>query len=107
MNYKELAKSFLKEGRTKDITKRKFLEIYEENIGVNPEKLPKIYRGLDENYLYGYVKPAEYSRKSRNTSNYYTLIMDHSQKWKQYPKGSKSIICTTSRSKAENYGSIY
>ncbi len=34
-------------------------------------------------------------RISRNTSNYYTLIIDSSPKWKRFPKRSKSIIATT------------
>jgi len=33
-------------------------------------------------------------RKSFNTQNYYTLIIDNSSKWKKYPKRSKSIICS-------------
>lgn len=34
-------------------------------------------------------------RISRNTSNYYTLLIDNSPKWKRYPKRSQSIIATT------------
>lgn len=35
------------------------------------------------------------ARISRNTSNYYTLIIDNSPKWKRFPKRGKSIIATT------------
>ena len=34
-------------------------------------------------------------RKSANTLNYYTFIIDNSKKWSKYPKRSQSIICLT------------
>lgn len=33
-------------------------------------------------------------RQSSNTSNYYTLIMDNSEKWKDYPKRKNSVVCS-------------
>ncbi len=33
-------------------------------------------------------------RQSSNTSNYYTLIMDNSEKWKDFPKRKHSVVCS-------------
>ncbi len=33
-------------------------------------------------------------RKSANTHNYYTLLMDNLSSWDNYPKRSKSFICS-------------
>jgi hypothetical protein len=51
--------------------------------------------------------PKLIERKSKNTSNYYTMLLDNLQAWKKYPKRSRSLICTTSRRHAYNYGSAY
>ncbi len=43
---------------------------------------------------YKYINPKkEEPRVSRNTFNYYTLIIDNSKLWSKYPKRSQSIIC--------------
>lgn len=107
MDYKKLARSLLSEGRTNHITKRRFFELYEEKIGIPPDKLPEIYRGKEGEPTYGYIEPAQYSRKSAWTENYYTLIIDHSKTWDRYPERSESIVCTTSMSKAEDFGNIF
>jgi len=39
-----------------------------------------------------YSKPVD--RISRDCENYYTLIMDNAPEWKDYPKRSKSFICS-------------
>lgn len=41
--------------------------------------------------LYFRSEPIE--RKSRDMKNWYTLIMDNSKNWKDYPKRGKSFIC--------------
>lgn len=46
-------------------------------------------------------------RASRNTSNYYTLLISNSSKWKSYPRRDKSFICTSSFSYAISYGTPY
>lgn len=51
------------------------------------------------------IDPKEYERKSAYTSNLYTYLIDNSEKWKDYPKRSKSLICNTME--GENYGKIY
>lgn len=44
------------------------------------------------------------NRKSANTQNFYTLILDNSPEWKDYPKRSKSFICSLSKNNASGYG---
>ncbi len=68
-----------------------------------------IYRGLQSDSGSLLVDPMKGKpRKSAYVgSNYYTLLLDNLSSWKQYPKRSKSIICTTDKHKAEDYGSAY
>src|SRR5882762_7031765 len=66
-----------------------------------------IYRGLnghEENILY--VDPTNYTRRSANTDNYYTLLMDNLPSWSKFPKRSKSLICTTDSDNADTYGQV-
>lgn len=46
-------------------------------------------------------------RVSRNTSNYYTLWFDNHPDWKDYPKRSKSFICTNDEVYAMVFGSSH
>lgn len=71
-----------------------------------------IYRGL--NYeatgdAVVFFDPAARAtpRKSANTHNYYTLWIDNSAKWSNFPKRSYSLICSTSLATAEGYGESY
>ena len=58
-----------------------------------------------EQHLYYLVDPkkSKVKRESRNTLNYYTVIMDNSQYWKKYPKRSESLISSINR----ECGAIY
>lgn len=56
-----------------------------------------IKRGIDENYDFFYSKPIK--RWSRDCQNYYTLIMDNAPAWSDYPKRSKSFICSFYRTR--------
>ncbi len=84
-------------------TKSKILSIYN-----NSSEIKKIYRGLiDENdskIKYKIIDPKDFNRTSKNTSNYYTLFMDNNVLWQNYPKRSKSLICTTNFFTADTYG---
>lgn len=43
---------------------------------------------------YLYVEPSKFERYSKNTSNEYTILVDHIlPSWKKFPKRSKSIVC--------------
>ena len=66
-----------------------------------------IYRGLKNNNYYLWIDPSDFERKSANTKNYYTLLIDNSPYWKDYPKRSKSIICTMDNNTAIEYGHDY
>jgi hypothetical protein len=67
----------------------------------------KIFRGTTSEDDYMITDPSIGTRVSANTLNYYTLIIDNSDSWKEYPKRSKSIICSTSTVYADEYGTIY
>jgi hypothetical protein len=68
--------------------------------------LPKIYRGDSDIGKYKLVDPKSINRRSANTSNYYTLLMDNLEVWKEFPKRSKSLICSTDTYIAETFGEI-
>lgn len=53
------------------------------------------------------IDPSSGVRKSENTSNHYTELMDNSPYYKGWPKRSKSLICSTSESRARQYGRLY
>jgi len=56
-----------------------------------------IWRGMaDHNQLAVYINTSNSVRKSENTSNQYTLLMDNSPFFARFPKRSKSLICSTS-----------
>ena len=42
-------------------------------------------------------------RKSENTTNYYTMILDNNPYCEEFPKRSRSFICSTSRYRAEAF----
>jgi hypothetical protein len=67
----------------------------------------QIYRGVEElqnkNITY-IIDPKRFERVSRNTSNYYTIIMSNSKQWGKYPRRDQSIICANTREHAEHYG---
>jgi hypothetical protein len=67
-----------------------------------------IYRGIPNNskYLFGNAV-FDPPRKSANTFNFTTLIIDNSPLWAKYPKRSKSYICSTDKLCAETYGTLY
>jgi len=68
----------------------------------------KLYRGMPSNDEYQ-IGNAEFNtpRRSANTTNYSTLIVDNSPEWQPYPRRSKSYICTTELHYAKGYGSAY
>jgi len=65
-----------------------------------------IYRGLEKIIpsLYASVNPSEYYRYSMNTTNFYTALIDVLPSWVDYPKRSRSIICSTSMGSAGCFG---
>lgn len=80
-----------------------------DSVRYNCQKSAKstpIYRHSDSfkhNLGFGDSASAELPRVSRNTLNYYTLIIDNSKPWKSFPLRSYSFICTTSSVDSEAY----
>lgn len=102
-------KKLLLEGRTKSITQNRAKKIFNENISSSwSSKNSAIYRGVsDFDGKYGVVRPSNYKRQSRIAKNYYTLIIDNSERWNNYPDRSQSIVCTTNERQANQYGTLY
>jgi hypothetical protein len=70
----------------------------------------RIYRGIlnaqyKDDFLYGDSETSV--RKSRNTKNYYTLIMDNSSQWENFPKRSKSFVCSSGSNYASDFGYVF
>lgn len=66
-----------------------------------------IFKGMRANGDLYLTNPAKIERISRNTTNYYTMILSNLPSWKEYPKRNRSIICTNCTDKAKIYGNIY
>jgi len=64
-----------------------------------------IFRGMNSiSGNGGIINTNDFTRKSRNTFNYYTTWLDNSPDWSKYPKRSKSYICSTSEDTTYGYG---
>lgn len=101
-------RKFINEGRSKSITIEEAIKLLWENCRDFIKNGSVVYRGIyDARDTALIVSPANFVRKSRNTSNFYTLLMDNLPAWKKYPKRSKSIICATNRNYAEDMGESY
>lgn len=67
-----------------------------------------IYRGIPSDGTILFGDSSEHIRKSANTKNYYTLLIDYLlPAWKDYPKRSRSFICTNNIDKTMSYGTTY
>ena len=103
-------KQFLNENRSKPLKEEQSYELIKKHCKQAYNAFRKryiIYRGLKDNGDFLFIDPSKFERKSKNTENYYTWIVDNSPNWKDYPKRSKSIICTTSPLKSASYGNVY
>jgi len=97
---------YLIESRSNVIDEKQAIDFLEKNYEVNDTK---IYRGnnalsYDKIYI---IDPKNFNRKSKNTANYYTLLIDNSPRWSKYPKRSKSIICSTDYHDSGFYGKVF
>ena len=74
----------------------------------NAENGNFIYRG-DKEWIkpYLHMNTTQSTRKSDNHSNYYTELIDTLPSFKNFPKRSKSIIASPSKSKSKPYGDLY
>jgi len=57
----------------------------------------------DINTSVGKIDSNKMNRVSANTFNYYTLWMDNHPSWSEFPKRSKSLVCSTNLITASNY----
>jgi len=88
--------------RTMKVSEEVALEWLRKNDGWKGSRL-RIFRGTSFISPYGIVRPSEHTRKSRNTLNYYTLMIDNFKSWNSFPKRSKSIICSTNEDYASGF----
>ena len=101
--------------RTQKISEEDFVDILEHHCAqavININYTP-IYRGINT-AAFGkqlQLKVGDSTvgapRVSKNTKNYYTLWVDNSKEWKDFPKRSRSFICSTSRTYADDFGEVY
>ena len=55
-------------------------------------------------FMYKKISPSKFTRKAPTTENYYNVIIDNSERWKDYPKRSRSVMTHTEMSKTHLYG---
>jgi len=87
--------NFLNEGRSRTIFEDQAMKIVKRNCKQAVDRWKKgykIFRAIDERDDFMFIKPRSGDmRRSRNTSNYYTLFMNNHENWSEYPK--RQIIC--------------
>ena len=96
--------------RTQKVSEEDFVYLLEQNCKNSIYKINStpLYRGVDKQ-LQLQIGDTNIGapRKSANTKNYYTLWVDNSPMWKDFPKRSRSFICTTDKEYASSFGEIY
>lgn len=109
MKIKELLEAEVKPYNKEEITKEKAISILKKSIFFENNKRRPLWRSTRSNSAEVIlIDPAAGIRKSENTDNYYTLLMDNSPYYQGWPKRSKSLICTTTPFTAKYYeGRIY
>lgn len=101
MNFKE----FLNESSYTSAIKDEDLDALIKNNVTDPDKF-NIYRGAgwsDGSYL---IDTTNTTRRSANTMNHYTLIIDKFLAEKGLPLRSKSIICSSDSDSASGFGNV-
>lgn len=99
-----------KKARSTPITNEEVIELLKTDYSEaweNHKKGITIFRGTQSDHNALITDPSIGTRVSANTRNYYTAVIDNSPRWKKFPKRSKSVICTTDKNYAGNYGEQY
>lgn len=93
MNFRQ----FLNEKYRDEITLEEAVKIFKEKCKNVDLENGVLYRGVvNSNYAdYNILTGEEGERKSANTANHHTKIIDHNLKGTDYPLRSKSTICST------------
>ena len=103
MNFRQ----FLNEKYRDEITLEEAVKTFKEKCKNVDLEYGVLYRGVYSNYAdYNILTGEEGKRKSANTTNHYTKIIDHNLKGTDYPLRSKSIICTNDYDYARNYSAV-
>lgn len=105
----------INEDRTQSIQKEEAIGLIKKNCmkhvkGLKNGSRATIYRGTWSNIRtgYGVLDPRKGTpRESANTSNHMTLLMDNLPSWKKFPLRSRSVICSTDKRTAYNFGDRY
>lgn len=102
-------KEYLSEGLVKSapITPEEAVEWCKTHASKFIANKQKIFRGMNIDSKIGIFDTNLLNRTSANTYNYYTVWMDNNNKWKQYPKRSKSYVCTPDWGVARGFGDIH
>lgn len=108
MKLKNILNEILSEGRSEAIDIAEAESILQSDCkSFDFDQTDHIYRGVSYDYETMVIDPSLFDRTSANTKNYYTYIIDNSDRWNNFPKRSKSVVCTTSYDKASAYGTRY
>jgi hypothetical protein len=105
IEYKEERKSV-----SQGLSKTNFLKLLEKpefksSLEIYKNSQYRIYRGTSQNFVYGYYTKQEEERMSQNTGNFYTIMINHDSKWKNYPR--RQIICSSSLKSASIFGTPF
>lgn len=105
----------LNEDKNSDVVldEKKFWEIYN-NFATSHKDIIKntklshreIYRGISTNKLLISGHPPK-NRQSLQDENWSNLLLSSFKSWSKFPKRINSIICTTDKNVAKNYGNVY
>ena len=96
--------------RTHEISEKEFVNYLFQNCKLSAKQINKypIFRGVSTKLRLMVGDTSNGSpRQSKNTANYYTLWIDNSPEWEQFPKRSRSFICSTSLDYASDFGDTY
>lgn len=105
--YKRTSRGEIVEGTPDKV--KEILEKYVPWYDVENVKMP-LYRAVmvgtttKPDFTYKKISPSKFIRKAPTTENYYNVIIDNSERWKDYPKRSKSVMTHTEMSKTHIYG---
>jgi hypothetical protein len=89
----------------KELTESEFDEMLKINCKDFSWEDKPIYRGLHDETTFLFLNPTTIDRRSANTNNYYTYLFDNSPYRDNFPKRSKSLICSSNYSTAYGYSS--
>jgi hypothetical protein len=96
---------------SKELSEKQFMNLVNKNCKEFLKNPKLIYRGVAAfDDLYYYVNPNAIYRPPVNNGyedNLYQVFFDTSKNWSEYPKRSKSVMCSLNFSTANRYGNVY